>query len=112
MWGGGYRRPSGGALRPRHAEPGHPVEHRATDPGLGLLGGQGPGAKTTTDDGLVPEHGGLAERAPAVADRLLPAQASSVLDRPDVAVALAGRGVGGAAWAGGGGGGGGRQGGT
>ena len=35
---------SGDALRHRHTEPGHPVEHRAADPGFGLLGRQRPGA--------------------------------------------------------------------
>src|SRR3954451_11686306 len=69
-WVDSYRCLSGDALRHRHAEPGHPVEHRAGDPGLGLLAGQSPGAEATTDDGLVPEHGGFPERAPAVADRL------------------------------------------
>src|SRR3954449_2016247 len=44
---------SGDALRHRHPEPGHPVEHRAADPGFGLLGRQCPGAQATTDDGLV-----------------------------------------------------------
>src|SRR3954468_6539594 len=101
-WVGSYRCLSGDALRHRHAEPGHAVEHRAGDPGLGLLAGQSSGAEATTDDGLVPEHGGFPERAPAVADRLLPAQASSVLDRPDVLVALSGRGVGARARHGGG----------
>src|SRR3954451_3946571 len=75
-WVGSYRCLSGDALRYRHAEPGHPVEHRAGDPGLGLLAGQSPGAEATTDDGLVSEHGGFPERAPAIADRLLPAQAA------------------------------------
>src|SRR5215212_8848592 len=60
---------SGDALRHRHPEPGHPVEHRAADPGFGLLGRQSPGAKTTTDDSFVAEHSGLPERAPAVAGR-------------------------------------------
>src|SRR5215203_4398215 len=96
-WVGSYRCLSGDALRHRHAEPGHPVEHRAGDPGLGLLAGQSPGAEATTDDGLVPEHGGFPERAPAVADRLLPTQAALVPDRPDVLVALTGRGVSGRA---------------
>src|SRR5215204_1336415 len=96
-WVGSYRCLSGDALRHRHAEPGHPVEHRAGDPGLGLLAGQSPGAEATTDDGLVPEHGGFAERAPAVADRLLPAQAALVPDHPDVLVALTGGGVSGRA---------------
>src|SRR3954447_27063811 len=96
-WVGSYRCLSGDALRHRHAEPGHPVEHRAGDPGLGLLAGQSPGAEATTDDGLVPEHGGFPERAPAVADRLLPAQAAHVPDHPDVLVALTGRGVSGRA---------------
>src|SRR3954447_14319170 len=50
---------SGDALRHRHTEPGHPVEHRAADPGFGLLGRQSPGAQTTPDDGLVAEHGSL-----------------------------------------------------
>src|SRR3954464_14231248 len=77
-WVGSYRCLSGDALRHRHAEPGHPVEHRAGDPGLGLLAGQSSGAEATTDDGLVSEHGGFPERAPAVADRLLPAQAALV----------------------------------
>src|SRR4051794_29160510 len=95
--GGSYRCLSGDALRYRHAEPGHPVERRAGDPGLGLLAGQSPGAEATTDDGLVPEHGGFPERAPAVADRLLPAQAALVPDHPDVLVALTGRGVSGRA---------------
>src|SRR5918998_1216476 len=94
-WGGRYSCLSGGALRQRHTEPGHPVEHRAADLSLGLLGGQSPGPKASTDDRLVAGHGGLRERAPAVADRLLPAQAPPVLDHPDVPVALAGRGVGG-----------------
>src|SRR3712207_3436635 len=31
MWVGSYRRLSGGALRHRHAEPGHSVEHRLAD---------------------------------------------------------------------------------
>src|SRR3954470_15240449 len=35
---------SGDALRHRHPEPGHPVEHRTADPGFGLLGRQSPGA--------------------------------------------------------------------
>src|SRR6476469_1968663 len=95
--GGSYRCLSGDALRYRHAEPGHPVDHRAGDPGLGLLAGQSPGAEATTDDGLIPEHGGFAERAPAVADRLLPAQAALVPDHPDVLAALTGRGVSGRA---------------
>src|SRR4051794_1885860 len=96
-WVGSYRCLSGDALRYRHAEPGHPVEHRAGDPGLGLLAGQSSGAQATTDDGLVPEHGGFPEGAPAVADRLLPAQAALVPDHPDVLVALTGRGVSGRA---------------
>src|SRR3954468_13131852 len=85
---------SGDALRPRHPEPGHPVEHRAADPGFGLLGRQSPGAKTTTDDSFVAEHGGLPKRAPAVADRLLTAQAPLVPDHLDVLVPLTGRGPG------------------
>src|SRR3954462_7498024 len=85
---------SGDALRHRHPEPGHPVEHRAADPGFGLLGRQSPGAQATTDDGLVAEHGGLPKRAPAVADRLLPAQAPLVPDRLDVLVPRTGRGPG------------------
>src|SRR4051794_40807790 len=64
---------SGDALRHWHPEPGHPVEHRAADPGFGLLGRQSPGAQATTDDSFVAEHRGLPKRAPAVADRLLPA---------------------------------------
>src|SRR3954452_11446842 len=63
------------ALRHRHPEPGHPVEHRAADPGFGLLGRQSPGAKARADDSFVAKHGGLPERAPAGADRRLPAQA-------------------------------------
>src|SRR3954449_12429286 len=85
---------SSDALRHRHPEPGHPVEHRAADPGFGLLGRQGPGAKTTTDEGFVAEHGGLPKRAPAVADRRLPAQAPLVLDHLDVLVPRTGRGPG------------------
>src|SRR3954452_58568 len=69
---------SGDALRHRHAEPGHPVQHRAADPGFGLLGRQSPGAQAATDDSFVAEHGGLPKRAPAVADRRLPAQAPLV----------------------------------
>src|SRR3954449_2687155 len=84
---------SSDALRHRHPEPGHPVEHRAADPGFGLLGRQCPGAKTATDDSFVAEHGGLPKRAPAVADRLLPAQAPLVLDHLDVLVALTGCGA-------------------
>src|SRR4029453_15533592 len=91
MWGGRFCRLLGDTLRHRHAEPGHPVEHRAGDPGLGLLAGQSPGAEATTDDGLVSEHGGFAGGGPAVADRLLPAQAALVPDHPDVLVALTGR---------------------
>src|SRR5215218_10775189 len=93
-WVGSYRCLSCDALRHRHAEPGHPVERRAGGPGLGLLAGQSPGAKAPTDDGLVAGHGGLPERAPAVADRLLPAHAPPVLDHLDMLVALSGRGVG------------------
>src|SRR3954451_16366813 len=95
--GGSYRCLSGDALRHRHAEPGHSVERRAGETGLGLLAGQSPGAEATTDDGLVRKHGGFAERAPAVADRLLPAQAALVPDHPDVLVALTGLRVGGRA---------------
>src|SRR5215207_5379650 len=72
------------ALRYRHPEVGHAVQHRAADPGFGLLSRQSPGAKPATDDGFVAEHGRLSERAPAVADCLLPAQAPFVLDRLDV----------------------------
>src|SRR3954454_14502642 len=75
---------SGDALRHRHPEPGHPVEHRAADPGFGLLSRQSPGAQAATDDSFVAEHGGLPKRAPAVADRRLPAQASFVPDHLDV----------------------------
>src|SRR3954452_15469638 len=82
---------SGDALRHRHPEPGDPVEHRTADPGFGLLGRQSPGAQAATDDSFVAEHGGLSERAPAVADRLLPAQAPLVLDRLDVLVPLSAR---------------------
>src|SRR5918912_165978 len=102
MWVGSYRRLSGDTLRYRPAELGHPVEHRAGDPGLGLLAGQSPGAKAPTDDGLIAEHGGFPERAPAVANRLLPSQAALVLDHSDVLVALTGRGVGARARHGGG----------
>src|SRR3954467_4575672 len=84
---------SGDALRHRHPEPGHPVEHRAADPGFGLLGRQSPGAQAATDDSFVAEHGSLPKRAPAVADRLLPAQTPFVPDRLDVLVALTGRGA-------------------
>src|SRR5918998_4960121 len=106
-WGGRYSCLSGGALRHRHAEPGHPIEHRAGDPGFRLLTGQSPSPETTTDDDLVAEHGGLPERAPAVAHRLLPPHAPLVPDHPYMAVALAGRGAGGRARDGGGAGGGG-----
>src|SRR3954447_13209546 len=85
---------SGDALRHRHAEPGHPVQHRAADPGFGLLGRQSPGAQAATDDSFVAEHGSLPKRAPAVADRLLPAQAPLVPDHLDVLVPLTGRGPG------------------
>src|SRR3954454_1662862 len=84
---------SGEPLRHRPTEPGHPVEHRAADPGFGLLGRQSPGAKAATDDSFVAEHGSLSKRAPAVADRRLPAQAPLVPDRLDVLVALTGRGA-------------------
>src|SRR5215213_4440635 len=94
MWSGCWIALSGDALRHRHAEPGHPVQHRAADPGFGLLGRQRPGAQATTDDGLVAEHSGLPKRAPAVADRLLPAQAPLVPDHLDVLVPLTGRGPG------------------
>ena len=50
---------SGDALRHRHTEPSHPVEHRAADPGFGFLGRQSPGAQATTDDGLVAGYGGF-----------------------------------------------------
>src|SRR5215207_9625644 len=50
-------------------------------------------AKAPTDDCLVAEHGGLPKRAPAVADRLLPAQTALVPDHLDVLVALTGRGA-------------------
>src|SRR4051812_23873857 len=85
---------SGDALRHRHPEPGHLVEHRAADPGFGLLGRQRPGTEAPADDGLVSEHGGLPKRAPAVADRRLPAQAPLVPDHLDVLVPLTGRGPG------------------
>src|SRR5215217_2646518 len=84
---------SGDALRHRHPEPGHPVQHRAADPGFGLLGRQSPGAQAATDEGFVAEHGGLPKRAPAVADRRLPAQAPLVPDYLDVLVPLTGRGA-------------------
>src|SRR5215217_7502871 len=77
---------SGAALRHRHPEPGHPIEHRAADPGFGLLGRQRSGAQAATNDSFVAKHGRLPKRAPAVADRLLPAQAPLVPDH------LAGRG--------------------
>src|SRR5918999_1152279 len=72
-------------------------EVRDSSDSIAPLAGQSPGAEATTDDGLVPEHGGFPERAPAVADRLLPAQAALVPDHPDVLVALTGRGVSGRA---------------
>src|SRR4051794_14771928 len=85
---------SGDALRHRPTEPGHPVQHRAADPGFGLLGRQSPGAQAATDDSFVAEHGSLPKRAPAVAGRLLPAQAPLVPDHLDVLVPLTGRGPG------------------
>ncbi len=48
---------SGDALGHWHAQAIHLVQHRAADPGLGLLGGQTPGAKTGTDQGFIPELG-------------------------------------------------------
>src|SRR5436190_73254 len=63
------------------------------DPGFGLLGRQSPGVQAATDDSFVAKHGGLSERAPAAADRLLPAQAPLVPDHLDVLVALTGRGA-------------------
>jgi hypothetical protein len=59
-----------------HAESGHAVEHLAADPGFDLLCGQRPGAERSADDGLVAQHCGLDERAPAVADGLLPSQSA------------------------------------
>src|SRR3954452_986514 len=85
---------SGDAPRHRHAEPGHAVQRRAADPGLGLLSGQRPGAKATADEGLVPGHGRFAQRPPAVTGRFLPSHAPLVPDQLDVAVPLAGRGAG------------------
>src|SRR4051794_17005118 len=85
---------SGDALRHRHPEPSHPVEHRAADPGFSFLSRHSPGAQATTDDGLVAGYGGFPEGAPAVADRLFPAQAPLVPDHLDVLVALTGRGPG------------------
>src|SRR5215213_7249311 len=102
MWSGCWIALSGDALRHRHPEPGHPVEHRAVDPGFGLLSRQSPGAQAATDDGLVAEHGGLPKRAPAIADRRLPAHAPLVPDRLDMLVPLTGRGARGRARHGGG----------
>src|SRR5271166_1392910 len=67
---------SGEPSRDGHAESGHAVEHLAADPGLDLLRGQSPGAERSADDDLVAQHPGLDERAPAVADGLLPSQSA------------------------------------
>src|SRR3954468_6448754 len=72
---------SGDTPRHRHAEPGHAVQRRAADPGLGLLSGQRPGAKATADEGLVPGHGRFAQRPPAVTGRYLPSHAPLVPDQ-------------------------------
>ncbi len=70
---------SGEPSRDGHAESGHAVEHLAADPGLDLLCGQSPGAERSADDGLVAQHPGLDERAPAVADGLLPSQSLAAI---------------------------------
>ncbi len=61
---------SGDPSRDGHAESGHAVEHLAADPGLDFLCGQSPGAERSADDGLVAQHPGLDERAPAFASAM------------------------------------------
>jgi hypothetical protein len=79
---------SGDALGHRHAEAGHPVEHRTSGPGLGLLSRQGAGTKAAADHTLVAEHRRFRVRSSAIADCPLPAYASLVLDQLDMLVAL------------------------
>jgi hypothetical protein len=69
------------ALRDRHSELGHAVDHGAGDPGLGLLRGESAGAQTRTDEGLLAKQRRFDERPFPVAHRFLPAQASPFLDR-------------------------------
>ena len=73
---GGPPEVSGEPSRDGHAEGGHAVEDLAADPGLDRLCRQSPGAERSAGDGLVAQHPGLEERAPAVADGLLPSQSA------------------------------------
>jgi len=53
-------------------------DHQAATIGLDLLlGRQTPGAKAATDDLLVPQHGGLKERLPAIREPASKFQPSS-----------------------------------
>src|SRR3954451_377713 len=89
-WVGSYRCLSDNAPGHRHAQPGHPVQRRAADPGLGLLGGQSPSAEAATDEGLITRHGPLPQRSSAVSSRFFSPHAPTDADQLDMAVPLRG----------------------
>src|ERR1700677_673779 len=67
--------------RDRHAEAGHAVQYVAADLRLGPLIGQSPGAKTASNNGLVPVLGCLDETSPTISRAALPIDASMLGNR-------------------------------
>src|SRR3954452_19200307 len=72
----------------RHTQAGHSVERVAGDFGFGLLVGQSPGMKTPADDGLVAIHRGFHEAPSAISRATLPSNATVLLDRTQMIIAL------------------------
>src|SRR5436309_2482065 len=71
-----------------HAEPGHPIEHVASNLRLGPLIGQSSGVKTPADDGFVSIYPGFGQAPAIVARTALPAEAPTLCNRREMSVAL------------------------
>src|SRR5512144_1279566 len=84
----------------RHAQPGHGVQCRTADVGLGALGVEAAGLERIPEQGLEPEHGRLGQTAPMVATLRVPLRQTALSEplqnagtRMHRAVGLRGPGV-------------------